>query len=42
MAIVNDNGFLSGHIGEMVFRELGSKQIVQSMPAQYHDANSEA
>lgn len=42
MAIVNDNGFLSGHIGEMVFRELNSKQVVQSKPTQYHDANSQA
>ena len=42
MAIVNDNGFLSGHIGQIVYRELNGLQVAQAMPSQYHDAKSAA
>lgn len=42
MAKVNDNGFLSGHIGSIVYRELNGIQVAQAMPSQYHDAKSEA
>ena len=42
MAKVNDNGFLSGHIGQIVYRELNGMQVAQAMPSQYHDAKSEA
>lgn len=42
MAKVNDNGFLSGHIGSIVYRELNGMQVAQAMPSQYHDAKSEA
>ena len=42
MAKVNDNGFISGHIGPIVYRELNGIQVAQAMPSQYHDAKSEA
>lgn len=40
MSIINKNGFLSGHTGDLVYREVKGKQIVQAMPSHYHDANT--
>ena len=42
MAIIKGNGSLSGHVGQLVFRELNGQQVVQSMPTQYRDANTPA
>ncbi|MCQ2239842.1 MAG: hypothetical protein MJZ73_11500 [Bacteroidaceae bacterium] len=40
MSKINKNGFLSGHTGDLVHREVKGKQIVQAMPSHYHDANT--
>lgn len=40
MSKLNNKGFLSGHIGNIVYREVNGRQIVQSMPSHYHDAKT--
>lgn len=42
MSKIKENGILSGHTGRFVYRELNGKQVVQSMPSHYRDANTDA
>lgn len=40
MSKINKNGFLSGHTGDLVYREVKGRQIIQAMPSHYRDANT--
>mgnify|MGYP004573597445 CR=1 FL=1 len=42
MSKIKENGILSGHTGIYVYREMNGKQVVQSMPSHYRDANTDA
>ena len=40
MAILKDDGKISGHIGGHIFQPVAGMQVVRAMPGQYHDRKS--